>query len=178
MTTPSGKGRPTPKRSDARRGRTGPPAPPPKTRKEAARRARERAAASREEVREGTARGDERFLVARDAGPVRSMVRDVVDSRRSVAVLLLPLALILVVAQLTKNEGVIGVALVLWLAGVFAVVGDIIVTTVLIRRRVLAEFPEETKLRGHIGYGLLRATVFRRFRLPPAKVLPRPLRRG
>lgn len=176
MTTPVGKGRPTPKRSDARSGRTGPAAPPPQTRKEAAKRAREKAAASRERVREGTARGDERFMVPRDAGPIRSMVRDVVDGRRSVAVLLLPLALVLVIAQISGSEAVISIALLLWVSGVLAVVGDIVVTTVLIRRRVLAEFPEEKKIRGHIGYGLLRATVFRRFRLPPAKVTPKPLR--
>jgi len=58
VSTPAGKGRPTPKRADAQRRRTGPVAPPPSTRKEAAKLARARATESRERVRDATARGD------------------------------------------------------------------------------------------------------------------------
>ena len=176
MTSPSGKGRPTPKRSEARQGRGGPVAPPPQTRKEAARRARERAASSREQVRAGTARGDERYLTPRDAGPVRALVRDVIDARRNVGVVLLPLALVLVAAQISQNPRVISLALTLWVTGVLTMVADIIVTAVQVRRRVRAAFPEEPKIARHIGYGLLRGTVFRRFRLPPPRVSPKPLR--
>ena len=170
MTSP--KGRPTPKRSEARRRRGGPVAPPPRTRKEAAKRAREQAAADRLSVREGTARGDESRMVARDRGPVRALVRDVVDGRRNVGVLLLPLAVLLVLAQLIGNNRLTSFALLLWIAGVLAMVADVIVTTVLIRRRVRAAHPDEHKLFGHVAYGLLRSTVFRRFRLPPARTSP------
>lgn len=170
MSTPAGKGRPTPKRADAQRRRTGPVTPPPSSRKEAAKLARARAAESRERVRDATARGDERYMVKRDAGPVRSLVRDIVDSRRNVGVLLLPLALGLVLAQLSRNARVLDLALTIWLIGVLAMVVDIVLTARSIRKKVKASFPEEEKMRGHIGYGLLRSTVFRRFRLPPAKV--------
>jgi hypothetical protein len=66
-----GKGRPTPKRSEAQGRRQGPPPPPPTTRKEAYRRMRETQATNRGSVRAAAARGDESALPARDRGPVR-----------------------------------------------------------------------------------------------------------
>ena len=170
--TPTGKGRPTPKRSASQQRRGGPVAPPPATRKEAAKRAKEQAALARVQAKQGSARGDDRAMVARDRGPVRALVRDVVDSRRNVGVLLLPLALLLVVAQLSRNPAVLSVALTLWLAGLLAMVADIAVTTVTLRSRIKAAFPEEGKMVGHVGYGLLRSTVFRRFRMPPTRTSP------
>ncbi len=172
LNPPTGKGRPTPKRSEAQRRRTGPVAPPPQTRKEAAKRAREQAAASRTRVKEGAARGEERYLAKRDAGPVRAVVRDTVDRRRNVGVLLLPLALLLVIAQISGNRRVLDLALTVWLAGILAMIADVVLTAGAIRRNVRADFPDERKMTNHIGYGVLRSTVFRRFRLPPARVSP------
>ena len=173
MSTPVGKGRPTPKRSEkvTRRGRPVPP--PPQTRKEAAKRQKEQAAASRKLVREGAMRGDERYMAKRDAGPVRALVRDVVDSRRNVGVILLPLALVLVVANLSGNPQLQYLGLLLWLGAILAMLMDIVVLSVLIRRRVREQFPEEGALFGHVAYGLLRSTVIRRFRLPAPRVSPR-----
>lgn len=172
MSTPAGKGRPTPKRSEkvTRRGR--PVAPPPKTRKEAAKRQKEQAATSRKLLREGAARGDERYLAKRDAGPVRALVRDVVDSRRNVGVILLPLALVLVVANLSGNAQLQYLGLLLWLGAILAMLMDIVVLSVVIRRRVREQFPEEDRMGRHVGYGLLRSTSLRRFRLPPPRVSP------
>ena len=175
MTTPTGKGRPTPKRSEGQRRRTGPVAPPPQTRKEAAQRAREAAAVSRTRSKQGVARGEERYLAPRDAGPVRAAVRDVVDSRRNVGVLLLPLAVVLVVAQVTSgatgNRRILDLALTLWLAGLVLLAVDLVLTAVAIRR-VAADLAPGKRAGRHIGYGLLRSTVIRRFRLPPARVSP------
>ena len=124
-------------------------------------------------VRPGTDR-----MLPRDAGPVRAVVRDVVDARRNVGVLLLPLALVLVLIRFTNNERLIGTVLLLWMATLLAMVADVAVTSVLIRRRLAKDFPKEGKLGRHIGYGLLRSTVVRRFRMPPARVAPSPLRRS
>ncbi|MEX2288886.1 MAG: DUF3043 domain-containing protein [Mycobacteriales bacterium] len=170
MTTPAGKGRPTPKRSEKQR-RTGPVAPPPQTRKEAAKRRKEEAGAARKRIQEGAARGDERYLAPRDAGPVRALVRDTVDERRNVGVLLLPLALVLIVANLTGNPRLQSIALLFWLGAILAMLADIAVTTVVIRRRVRRDFPQEVSWR-HVAYGLLRSTVLRRFRLPLPRVSP------
>ena len=163
----AGKGRPTPKRREAqgvRRGR--PTAPPPRTRKEAAQRAREEAKAARASVREG------RALLPRDAGPVRALVRDVVDARRSIGTLMLPLAFVLLLAQASGNRRVLDIALTIWIVGVVALVTDLVLTARLLRRRLRERFPEERRLRGHIAYGLLRTTVFRRWRIPAPTTSP------
>jgi hypothetical protein len=172
VTAPTGKGRPTPKRSEAQRRRSGPVAPPPQTRKEAAKRQKEEAAAARARIREGAARGDDRYLSKRDAGPVRALVRDVVDGRRNVGVILLPLALALIVANLSGISELQTAGLLLWLGAIVLMVVDVVVTTVVLRRRLREEFPEEGRLGGHVAYGLLRSTVLRRFRLPPPRVSP------
>jgi hypothetical protein len=163
----AGKGRPTPKRSEAQRVRRGGPvAPPPRTRKEAAKRAREEAKSARTQVREG------RTLLPRDAGPVRALVRDVVDARRSIGTLMLPLALVLLLAQATGNRRVLDIGLLIWIVGIAALVVDLVLTARTLRRRLREQFPEEHKLRGHVAYGLLRTTVFRRWRIPAPRTSP------
>ena len=165
MSSPTApKGRPTPKRSQAQKRRGGPVAPPPLTRKEAAQRAKQEARQARAELREG------RQLLPRDAGPVRALVRDVVDSRRNVGVLMLPLALVLVLAQVSGQRQVLDVALLVWTAGVLLLLVDVVVLTLSIRRRVRAAHPDEPRTRGHVAYGLLRSTVFRRWRMPAPRV--------
>jgi hypothetical protein len=74
---PTGKGRPTPKRSEARAQRR---APVPKTRKEAAKLQREKAAAVRRQQRLALQTGDEAHLPPRDAGPAKRLARDYIDS--------------------------------------------------------------------------------------------------
>lgn len=171
-TKPQGKGRPTPKRSEKQRRRSGPVAPPPQTRKEASRRQKQETREHRARLREGTARGDERNLARRDAGPVRKLVRNVVDGRRSAGVLLLPVALLLVLAQFSGAQVLLDVALTLWIASLLAVFIDVVVLLVTIRRRIREQFPDERRMTGHLAYGFLRSTVFRRWRLPPATVSP------
>jgi hypothetical protein len=146
--------------------------PPPLTRREAAKRQKEQALALRKQYREGNARGDERYLAKRDAGPVRAMVRDVVDERFNMGIVLLPLALTLVIINLTGNRTLQGIGISIWLASLLATALDLLITTVLIRRRVREQFPDEGRTRGHVAYGLLRSTVLRRFRLPPPRVSP------
>ena len=170
MTSP--KGRPTPKRSEKQR-RTGPVAPPPLTRKEAAQRQKEATKAARTRIKEGAASGDERYLSKRDAGPVRATVRDVVDARRNVGTVLLPLALVLIVTNLTGIRALQNLGLLLWLVAILALVVDIALTTAAVRRRLKQEHPQEQSVFGHVAYGLLRSTVMRRFRLPPPRVSPR-----
>ncbi len=165
-----GKGRPTPKRREKERRRSGPVGPPPLTRKEAAQRQKEQVKAARQKVRQGALSGDERYLAKRDAGPVRKLVRDLVDSRRNAGVLLLPIALFLVVASFARIPFLMDIALAMWLAGLLMVFFDLVLLAGTIRRRVRREFPEEQRTRGHVAYGMLRSTVFRRWRMPAAVV--------
>jgi hypothetical protein len=169
--TGPGKGRPTPKRNQNQR-RSHPAAPPPRTRKEAAQRRKQEAKNSRSRARKGSASGDERYLVKRDAGPVRKLVRDTVDGRRNAGVLVLPVAVLLVLSSIIGIRSVQAVVTTLWLATLLAVLVDVVVLTVAIRRRLREAFPDEGRLGGHVTYGLLRSTVFRRWRVPPAAVSP------
>jgi hypothetical protein len=170
----TGKGRPTPKRRDAQKGaaRGRPVGPPPATRKEAAKRIRQQGAAKRKAVKAGTAVGDEANMMARDQGPVRRLVRDMVDARRHIGVLLLPAALLPIIAQLSGSAAVLRFATTLWFATLLAAISDFVITGVLVRRRIRADFPDESKTRGHVGYAMVRTAQFRRFRLPPPRVGP------
>ncbi len=171
--TPVGKGRPTPKRSEAERHRRhGPVTPPPTTRKEAARRKKDLAVESRARVKAGASAGDERYLTKRDAGPVRALVRDTVDRRRNAGVLLLPLALLLVGAQITGNRRALDLAFSIWAAGLLLILLDTLIMVFSVTRGVREKHPGEGKLVGHVAYGLLRSTVLRRFRLPVPRVSP------
>ena len=166
----SGKGRPTPKRRDAERRRGGPVAPPPANRREAARRVREQAAEERKSVRAGTKAGDPKHLLPRDQGPVRALIRDLVDSRRHLGILLLPAALLPILAQLTHNERAVGIATLFWLSALVAAFVDFLIVGFVVRRRVRRDFPEERSTRSHIFYALMRTFQLRRFRLPPPRV--------
>jgi hypothetical protein len=168
---PAGKGRPTPKRSDAQK-RRGPVTPPPTSRREAAKLLREKQAANRQRVRDGSLRGDDSLLLKRDRGPVRRLVRDVVDGRRSMAWVLLPVMVVTVAAGFVNNEPLRNATSALWLATLAAVIIDMGSTAFDIRRAVHTEFPDESKLLGHVGYGLARTTVMRRWRVPRPQVRP------
>ena len=75
----AGKGRPTPKRSEAERRRR---YNAPGDRKEALRQSRTRDRSARARKTEAMRRGEEWALPAKDKGPVRALARDLVDSKR------------------------------------------------------------------------------------------------
>lgn len=166
-----GKGKPTPRRREAQRRRTGPVAPPPKTRREAYRRMREQGSERRTEVREGMRSGDERYLTPRDRGPERRLVRDIVDSRRNAGVLFLFSAIIYFVSLFTPNLQVKALATSLWLAVLLLLIVDSTVVGLRIRKLVRQRFPDTAQsMRALIFYGVTRATMFRRWRAPKAQV--------
>src|SRR3954462_3942392 len=99
----TGKGRPTPKRSEAPGRRPGPPPPPPTTRKEAYKRMRENQAANRVNARSAAARGDDSYLPRRDHGPAKRLIPHVLDGRRNVGRLFLIVAGIAVVGTIAPN---------------------------------------------------------------------------
>ncbi len=145
-------------------------APPPTNRREAARQLREKQAAGRQQVRKGNLTGDQTLLLKRDRGPERRLVRDVVDSRRSLGFLLLPTAALVVAAGFSGNQDVANAVLGVWLATIMGVALDMLLAGVLIGGALKKAFPEQ-KRRGHIAYGLLRTTVIRRFRMPRPQVV-------
>lgn len=168
------KGRPTPKRRDTGPKR-GPVAPAPKTRKEAMRWQRQHAKQARatgatltpQERRARLMAGDPAHLPRRDAGPVRALARDWVDSRRMLANLLLLLFPLVALSLVIKFVNYVVIAL--FLAGVVEglLAGRQIMSLARARARGL-----ETKENGAaIGfYALQRAYLPRRWRIPRPQV--------
>jgi hypothetical protein len=164
-----GKGRPTPKRREARSTRKLVETPPA-NRKDAMRRMRERQREERAEARQGMMRGDERYLLPRDRGPVRALVRDIVDARRNVGTWFLAGAFVVLIGGSIPNQAVRSGANIIWLLLVLALLVDGFVLARGIRRAVGARFPDEKKFGALYLYGVLRSTVFRRMRTPRPRV--------
>ncbi|CAB4913172.1 MAG: DUF3043 domain-containing protein [Actinobacteria bacterium] len=167
--TAAGKGRPTPKRSEAQGRRPGPPPPPPTTRKEAYKRMREQQAAGRGSAREAAARGDDSALPARDRGPEKRLVRDVVDARRNAGSLFLVVAALVLVGYFIPNTAVQSYTVFLWFAFFLVIIGDSVVLGRKIKKVVAERFPN-ARTRGLVWYGISRATMIRRWRFPKPQV--------
>ena len=166
-----GKGRPTPKRHEAQGRRPGPPPPPPTTRKEAYKRMREQQAANRGSARAGAARGDESYLPARDRGPVRKLVRNVVDARRNAGSFFLLVAALVLIGNFVPNEQVRSYTVSIWLVFFLLIIADSIVLGRRIKKKVLERFPNgDHKMKGLVWYGISRATMIRRWRFPKPEV--------
>ncbi|MGW2398832.1 DUF3043 domain-containing protein [Kitasatospora sp. NPDC001664] len=162
------KGRPTPKRSEAeanRRTRV----TVPKDRKEAARQSRDRMRSEREKQRTALLEGDERYLPARDKGPVRKYVRDYIDARWSLAEFFLPYAVVVLVLSVVPNNVLKLASTLLFMVFFVLVIADFLRLGFGLRKALATEFPG-TNTRGAVPYGLMRTLQMRRLRLPKPKV--------
>ncbi|MDQ0953052.1 hypothetical protein QFZ24_006975 [Streptomyces phaeochromogenes] len=162
------KGRPTPKRSEAQSQRRS-VANTPTTRKEAAKRQRDDRRTQMAKQREALASGDERYLPARDKGPVRKFARDFIDSRFCIAEFFLPLAVIILVLSMVQIAQLQNVALLLWLFVIVMIVVDSIGIAIRMKKQLNARYPDEPK-RGAVAYALMRSLQMRRLRLPKPQV--------
>ncbi|MGY0062480.1 DUF3043 domain-containing protein [Streptomyces sp. LZ34] len=162
------KGRPTPKRSDAQSQRRS-LANSKMTRKDATRRQRESRRADLARQREALAGGDERYLPARDKGPVRRFARDYVDSRFFVAEFFLPLAVVILVLSMIQAGAMQTYVLLLWMLVILLIVVNSVVLGIQLKRQLRKRFPDEN-LRGVVAYALMRTLQMRRLRLPKPQV--------
>ncbi len=182
--TTAPKGRPTPKRNE-RIKRRGPVAPAPMTAAEARQRRKEaRRTMTKEErraekvqrraalttQRERMMSGEEAYLMPRDKGPVRRYVRDIVDARRNMLGLFLPLSLVLIFFMLASPKlALYSPPFTLLLVLVMVVDGFLLVRKV--NKAVDAKFPDTTETHGKLGlYAISRATQLRRSRVPRPRV--------
>jgi cation transport ATPase len=160
----SGKGRPTPKRTQAQARNKRPLVPA--DRKAAAKAAREQQREERARQYQAMQQGDERYMPARDKGAQRRYVRDYVDARWNVAEFFLPVALVFVILNFAAMQ-VQSLALVV-LAALYAVVliaiGDAIFMWQRLKRRLTAKFGIVE--RGTAMYAIMRAFQIRRSRMP------------
>ncbi len=163
-----GKGRPTPKRSEAEKRRRQ-PITAPKSRKEAYRRQRERAAQNRAKARTGLAKGDDKYLPKRDRGQVRKLARDFVDARRTLGsylmwVLLGSLMLNVVPIVIFRLVSFFIPPLLL-----IIVLGEGVFISRRVTRMAAERYPDEER-RGVGFYAAMRAMQIRRWRIPQPQV--------
>ncbi|MGI4894730.1 MAG: DUF3043 domain-containing protein [Janthinobacterium lividum] len=170
LTKVGGKGRPTPKRSEAQQRNARPLVPV--DRKAAA--AASKVASREERVRTQSAlmTGDERHLPVRDRGPQKRFVRDVVDARRNVGEYFLIIAgialVLLLFATPLRSQQLLLTTTILIYGMLAVVVIDSILLGRRIKRAVAARF--EVPDRGLVSYGVTRAMQIRRMRRPVALV--------
>ena len=166
----TGKGHATPTRKEAEASRkaalTGVTSTDPKTARKASREANR---AARLEAQSALRAGDEKRLPARDRGPVKSYVRDVVDGRISLGELFIPVAVLVLVLGFVRVPIVQVVLLWAWLFMLIGVVVDSLFIVWRLRANLPERFPDEDR-KGAILYGVIRSLQLRRLRLPPPKV--------
>ena len=165
---PGGKGRPTPSRKEAEaaaRAR----AKVPRTRKEMAAAQRVARSESSQQVRAGMKAGEEKYLLARDKGPVRRFVRDFVDSRFSFIELMIPLLIATMVLGYSGNPTLASVGNSVLFGTMLLIIVDMVVLRMRVRRQLAARFPDEST-KGTTYYAITRALQMRFMRLPKPQV--------
>ncbi|MFI1461596.1 DUF3043 domain-containing protein [Nocardia carnea] len=184
-TPTAGKGRPTPSRREAEGRRRGPVAPPPMTAKEARARRKETrgnkadrkaaAAERRAAAQDRRARmlaGEDKYLLPRDRGELRAYVRDIVDARRNLVGLFMPMALLLIMSMFAAPawQSIVTLAMLVMMAFMIAegfLLGRIV------NRRVRERFPKSTDTGFRLGwYAFVRASQMRKMRAPKPRVGP------
>ncbi|HET7529810.1 MAG TPA: DUF3043 domain-containing protein [Mycobacteriales bacterium] len=163
---PAGKGRPTPKRSDARKKRR---AATPTNRKEAAALRRQKVREQRSAQRQALLTGDERHLPARDAGPAKRMARDIVDGRFTIGQIFFGMVLAVLFLSVVPNRFVQGVLNVVMLLLFAAVLVDAVRIGRHAKRSVEEKYGAK-EATGITAYATMRALQPRRLRRPPPRV--------
>ncbi|WP_448852338.1 DUF3043 domain-containing protein [Corynebacterium sp. 335C] len=188
------KGRPTPKRNEVRRdhGELRGPVKPPLTAKEARERRKEqKASMTKEELKAQKAReraerreqrrvaeermaaGDPKYMLPRDQGPERKLVRDWVDSRRFIANIFLPFALVLLLVMIV-GQALPAVANITSLVSMVLILA-LVIEGIWIGRKANTIVRERMPESPNTGFGLgfyaySRASQPRRLRTPRPRV--------
>jgi hypothetical protein len=162
------KGRPTPSRKEAEAAAKA-RAKVPRTRKEMAAAQKASRGQSSSQLRQAMRTGDDRFLPARDKGPVRRFVRDYVDSRFSFIELLIPLMLVVLILGFTGNPTITTYANLAMLSVFLLIIVDLVRLRFRLRRELTARFPEAA-VSGTTYYAIARSMQMRFMRMPKAQV--------
>lgn len=137
---------------------------------EARKAAKAAATDARRKAREGMYNGDDRYLTARDKGPQRRLVRDIVDSRFTAGELVLP-ALFVVILISTVDSVVVQFYTMIGMWVLFlAIAIDAFFTGRRALRRVAAKFGADKVERGLRWYAAMRSIQMRPMRLPKPQV--------
>ncbi len=165
---PEGKGRPTPSRKEAEaaaRAR----AKTPRTRKELAAQQKLQRSESSAKMRQAMRTGDERYLPARDRGPVKHFIRDYVDSRFSFVELMIPVLLVTTVMAWSGSATVASYGNAILLGMLLLIVVDMLRLRSKLKREVATRFPDEPT-KGITYYAVMRSLQMKFMRLPKSQV--------
>jgi Protein of unknown function (DUF3043) len=179
-TPPSGPGknRPTPKRREAEAARRQPLVPSGRASggKGQTKATREAARQERMHARERMMAGDERYLAARDRGPVKRFVRDAVDARWNLGEFVLPVMLLVLVLSWVgtsvqrNNPQAYTLIFAVTYVVIVASALDAYLLTRRLRRDATARFGPAAWERGTGMYAAMRAFQIRRTRVPKPQV--------
>jgi hypothetical protein len=162
------KGRPTPSRKEAEAARKA-RAKVPRTRKEMAAAQKASRGESSAQVRQAMRSGDDRYLPARDKGPVRRFIRDYVDARFSFIELLIPLMLVVLILGWSGNATVTTYANLAMLSVLVLIIIDLLRLRFRLKREITTRFPDAST-KGTTYYAVARSMQMRFMRLPKAQV--------
>lgn len=165
---PGGKGHPTRTRKEAEADNKA-RAKAPRNRRAASAAARGQRARSAARMREALRTGDERYLPARDKGPVRRFVRDFVDCRLTFAEIALPLVFICFIPNFIGSATLIQVANEILMVMILVIGVNLVFMRYKLGRELARRFPGKP-LRGLTWYMCSRALQLRFIRAPRAQV--------
>ncbi len=163
-----GKGRPTPTRKEAEAAAKA-RAKSPRTRKEQAAAQRAARGDTSRKMREAMKTGDEKYLPARDRGPVRRFIRDFVDSRFSFIELMVPLLIVSMILGYSGNRSMVQLGNTVLFTTLLVIVFDIVMLRFRLRRELARRFPDEPT-KGTTYYAVMRALQMKFMRLPKPQV--------
>jgi hypothetical protein len=162
------KGRPTPSRREAEAANKA-KAKVPRTRKEQAAARRLARGDSSAKMREAMRTGDDRYLPARDRGPVRRFVRDYVDHSFSILELMLPAMVVLLIFGYSGSTTLAAYSNAALPALLLLVVFEVFRLRWRLRQELTRRFPEEST-KGTTTYAAMRALQIRPLRQPKPQI--------
>jgi hypothetical protein len=146
--------------------------PPPANRKEALKKAREKAKEDRAERRAAMMAGDDRYLLGRDKGPERALVRDIVDRRLTIGTWFFGGALIVLIGSSAAMPAIVQVVSnILWAMLAVGTLIDSILLGREVRNKIRDRFPKsQQRMTSLYLYAAMRGLTFRRLRVPKPRV--------
>ncbi|MEV8357792.1 DUF3043 domain-containing protein [Microbacterium sp. 67-17] len=166
-TSTVGKGKATPSRAEQEAARKRPLVPDTK---EAKAQRKAELASARERARIGMANGEQKYLPARDQGPQRKFARDFVDAGWHLGEAVMPAMVVVIVATFIPLQFIQYWAFVALWVFIFFVIGDMIITSIRVKRAVRDKFGESKVEKGLGWYASMRSVQMRFMRLPKAQV--------
>lgn len=130
---------------------------------------RQGTAGRREHVREAMRAGDDSYLPARDRGPAKALVRDIVDTRHNVATWFLLVAAVVLLSYAAPSPAIKTWSLSLWIVAFLLILIDSVVLGRKIRVLKAQRLPDDNT-RGLTWYGVQRATMIRKWRMPKPRL--------